>query len=162
NGQLTLTGFARSGSAIELFIASPDPSGFGQGQTYLTTLTEGSASDLDATTGTYGPGAINGISQGTDTTNKFKFVISIPSGVSIGTYSIVVTNTAVATTAVAPSGFAFVNPTNGSLQITASNDSITNQNFGLFHGSLVSGTVFKDSGAGGGTANDGVLNGGEQ
>ncbi len=247
NGQLTLTGFARPGSAIEFFIASADPSGFGQGQTYLTTLTEGSASDLDATTGTYGPGAINGISQGTDTTNKFKFVISIPSGVSIGTvltatatlsgatsefsgnvtvalatdisgkvyvdanhnsvadsgedwtggssvfvnlvsggsvvqsvsvpagagtytfnnvangnYSIVVTNTAAATTAVAPSGFAFVNPTNGSLQITASNDSITNQNFGLFHGSLVSGTVFKDSGAGGGTANDGSLNGGEQ
>ncbi|HEV2988594.1 MAG TPA: hypothetical protein VG759_09135, partial [Candidatus Angelobacter sp.] len=82
--------------------------------------------------------------------------------VASGNYSIVVTNTAVATTAVAPAGFAFVNPTNGSLQITASNDSITNQNFGLFHGSLVSGTVFKDSGAGGGTANDGVLNGGEQ
>lgn len=247
NGQLTLTGFARPGSIIEFFIASPDPSGFGQGQTYVTTLTEGSGADLDATTGTYGPGIINGIAQGTDTTNRFKFVIALPSGVSLGTvltstatlsgatsefsgnvtvalstdvsgkvyvdanhngspdsgedwsggtsvfvnlvkagavvqsvtvpagtgayifnnvttgtYSIVVTNTAAATIAVVPAGFAFVNPTNGSLQINASNDSITNQNFGLFHGSLVSGTVFKDSGAGGGTANNGILDGGEQ
>jgi uncharacterized repeat protein (TIGR01451 family) len=247
NGQLTLTGFARPGSVIELFIASPDPSGFGQGKTYLTSLTEGSGADLDATTGTYGPGAINGIAQGKDTTNRFKFVIAVPSGVSIGTvltstatlagatsefsgnvtvalstdisgkvyvdtnhngtvdsgedwtsgtpvfvnlvsggvvvqsvsvpagtgsyifnnvtsgnYSIVVTNNATATTAVAPSGFAFVNPTNGTLQINASNGSITNQNFGLFHGSLVSGTVFKDNGASGGTANNGILDGGEQ
>ncbi|HEV2960388.1 MAG TPA: SdrD B-like domain-containing protein [Candidatus Angelobacter sp.] len=247
NGQLTLTGFARPGSVIELFIASPDPSGFGQGKTYLTSLTEGSGADLDATTGTYGPGAINGIAQGTDTTNRFKFVIAVPSGVSIGTvltstatlagatsefsgnvtvalstdisgkvyvdtnhngtvdsgedwtsgtpvfvnlvsggvvvqsvsvpagtgsyifnnvtsgnYSIVVTNNATATTAVVPSGFAFVNPTNGTLQINASNGSITNQNFGLFHGSLVSGTVFKDNGASGGTANNGILDGGEQ
>jgi len=246
NGQLTLTGFARPGSVIELFIASPDPSGFGQGQTYLTSLTEGSGSDQDATTGTYGPAAINGIAQGTDTTNKFKFVIAIPGGVSSGTvltatatlagatsefsgnvtvslstsvsgkvyvdanhngsadsgedwtggpsvfvnlvkagvvvqsitvpagagtftfsnvssgtYSIVVTNTAVAISAVAPSGYALVNPTTGALQITVSNDSISNQNFGLFHGSLVSGTVFKDVGAGGGTANNGILDGAE-
>jgi hypothetical protein len=85
NGQLTLTGFARPGSAIEFFIASPDPSGFGQGQTYVTTLTEGSGADLDNSTGTYGPGAINGIAQGTDTTNRFKFVIALPAGVGNGT-----------------------------------------------------------------------------
>ncbi len=241
-----MTGFARPGSIIELFIASPDPSGFGQGQTYLTTLTEGSGADLDATTGTYGPGAINGIAQGTDTTNRFKFVITTPGGVSLGTvltatatasgatsefsgnatvalaisvsgkvyldanhngsadsgedwssgtsvfvnlvsagtvvqsvtvaagagtftfnnvsagiYTIVVTNSAVATGASVPSGWAFVNPTTGSLQITAANDSINNQNFGLFRGSFVSGTVFKDNGAGGGTANNGVRDGSE-
>ncbi len=246
NGQLTLTGFARPGSLIELFIANADPSGFGQGQTYLVSLTEGSGSDLDATTGTYGPAAINGIAQGTDTTNKFKFVIAIPSGVSAGTvltatatvsgatsefsgnvtvslattvsgqvyvdtnhnsnldsgedwstgasvfvnlvkagvvvqsvtvpagtgaysfsnvssgtYSIVVTNTAVAVTAVAPSGYAFVNPATGTLQITTSNGSISNQNFGLFRGSLISGKVFKDNGTGGGTANNGILDGAE-
>lgn len=246
SGQLTLTGFARPGSVIELFLAAADPSGFGQGKTYLTTLTEGSAADLDSTTGTYGPGAINGIAQGTDTTNKFKFVIAIPAGVSAGsvltatatvigatsefsgnvtvsgaasisgkvyqdanhngtadtgedwsggssvfvnlvsagvvvqsvtvpagagtytfnnvgagTYSIVVTNSAVATTAGAPSGWAFVNPTAGTLQITASSASLSNQTFGLFHGSLVSGVVFKDNGAGGGTANNGVRDGSE-
>jgi uncharacterized repeat protein (TIGR01451 family) len=82
--------------------------------------------------------------------------------VTSGAYSIVVTNSAVATTASVPAGYAFVNPTNGSLQFNASNGSITNQNFGLFHGSLVSGTVFKDNGAGGGTANNGILDGGEQ
>lgn len=246
NGQLTLTGFARPGSAIEFFIAQPAPSGFGQGKTYLTTLTEGSGADLDNTTGTYGPGAINGLNQGTDTTNKFKFTIPIPSGVSTGTvltatatlsgatsefsgnvtttlavnvsgtvyvdanhngaldtgetwaagssvfinlvsgssvsqsisvpagagtftftnvtagtYTIVVTNSATATTANAPGSFAFVAPTNGQLQITVSNGDINNQNFGLFKGSMVKGTVFKDTGTGGGTANDGIMNGGE-
>jgi uncharacterized repeat protein (TIGR01451 family) len=246
NGQLTLTGFARPGSSIELFIAQPDPSGFGQGKTYLTTLVEGSAADLDNTTGTYGPGAINGIAQGTDTTNRFKFVIAVPGGVSSGTvltatatisgatsefsgnvtvsasisisgkvyldanhngtadssedwtggasvfvnlvqsgavvqsitvpagagtysfnsltagaYSIVVTNSATATTAAAPAGFAFVNPSAGILQVTVSSSAV-NQNFGLFHGSLVSGTVFKDTGTGvAGTANNGVLDSGE-
>jgi uncharacterized repeat protein (TIGR01451 family) len=246
SGTLTLSGFARPGSVIELFVASPDPSGFGQGQTYLTTMTEGSGSDLDATTGTYGPGAINGISQGTDTTNKFKFAISVGNGISpgavltatatlagatsefsgnitvsvattvngavyldanhngaldsgeswasgssvfvnlvsggsvvqsisvpagagtfsftnvaAGTYTMVVANSASATTAVAPSGFAFVAPTTGTQQITVANGVMNNQNFGLFKGSLVSGKVFKDTGTGGGTANNGVLDGGE-
>ena len=86
NGELSVTGFARPGSAIELYAAqSPvDPSGFGEGLTYLTTLTEGGAGDLNATTGTYGPAAINGVLQGTDTTNRFAFRMAIPAGVSIG------------------------------------------------------------------------------
>jgi len=93
NGELSITGFARPGSAIELYLAqSPaDPSGFGEGLTYLTTLTEGIASDLNATTGTYGPAAINGVLQGTDTTNRFAFRMAIPGGVSIGS---VLTSTA--------------------------------------------------------------------
>jgi len=82
---LTLTGFARPGSAIELYVAQPDPTGFGEGLTYLGTLTEGSAADLDATTGTYGPGAINGVTQGTDNTNRFTFRIVAPIGVVVGT-----------------------------------------------------------------------------
>jgi parallel beta-helix repeat protein len=86
NGELSVTGFARPGSAIELYAAqSPaDPSGFGEGLTYLTTLTEGGAADLNATTGTYGPAAINGLLQGTDATNRFAFRMAIPAGVSIG------------------------------------------------------------------------------
>ena len=91
NGELSITGFARPGSAIELYIAQADPSGFGEGLTYLTTLTEGGAADLNATTGTYGPAAINGLLQGTDTTNRFAFRMSIPGGVSIGS---VLTSTA--------------------------------------------------------------------
>ncbi|HUN55617.1 MAG TPA: SdrD B-like domain-containing protein, partial [Smithella sp.] len=85
-GNLVLRGWACPGSAIELFISAPDASGgFGSGKTYLTTLTEGSASDTDSTSSTYGPGAINGLLQGTDTTNRFTFTIPVPSGVAIGT-----------------------------------------------------------------------------
>lgn len=246
-GSLTITGFARPGAAIELFIANPDSSGFGQGQTYLTTLTEGSAADLDPGTGTYGPAAINGVAQGTDNTNKFKFVISVPAGVSVGkvltstatlagatsefsgnvtvtagsagisgkvyldvnhngtpdtsedwtggatvfvnlvsgaavvqsisvpagtgvfnfsnvatgSYSIVITNTAASTTVTAPAGYSFVNPTAGQLQVTVAGASVTNENFGLFKGSLVQGRVFKDIGNGGGTANNGIIDGAE-
>jgi hypothetical protein len=92
-GNLVVTGYARPGSLIELYIANPDPSGFGEGETYLLTLTEGGTGaggtdpfvDTDAGTGTYGPGAINGIVQGTDTTNKFMFTFPMPGGVSAGT-----------------------------------------------------------------------------
>jgi len=83
--ELSLAGFARPGSAIELYIAQADPSGFGEGLTYLGVLSEGSAADLDATTGTYGPANINGRAQGTDTTNRFSFRIAVPGGVAIGT-----------------------------------------------------------------------------
>ena len=61
------------------------PSGFGEGKTYLTTLTEGSGADLDDTTGSYGPGPINNLLQGSDTTNRFRFEIPLPGGVSQGT-----------------------------------------------------------------------------
>lgn len=82
---LLLSGFARPGSAIELYVAQVDFAGFGEGFTYLTTLTEGSAADLAAGTGIYGPGAINGIAQGTDNTNRFSFSIVAPGGVVVGT-----------------------------------------------------------------------------
>lgn len=84
NGELNITGFARPNSAIELYLAQADPTGFGEGQTYITVLSEGSGSDLDAATGTYGPANINGRAQGTDTTARFVFRMSVPSGVSLG------------------------------------------------------------------------------
>jgi hypothetical protein len=83
--ELSLGGYARPGSAIELYVAQADPSGFGEGLNYLGVLTEGSVADLDATTGTYGPANVNGLAQGTDTTNKFSFRITAPGGVAIGT-----------------------------------------------------------------------------
>jgi hypothetical protein len=82
--ELTLSGFARPGSAIELYIAQADSTGFGEGFTYLGTYLEGSAADLDATNGTYGPANINGRAQGTDNTNRFSFRLTAP-GVSLGT-----------------------------------------------------------------------------
>jgi parallel beta-helix repeat protein len=77
-GNLAVRGFARPGAIVELFVAAADPSGFGEGQTYLATATEGSANDTDNTTGAYGPAAINGVDQGQDNTNGFAF--SIPLG----------------------------------------------------------------------------------
>jgi parallel beta-helix repeat protein len=85
-GNLILTGFARPASVIELFVAKIDPSRAGEGQTYLTTVIEGSADDSDGSTGSYGPEPINGINQGSDTTNRFRFEIPVPPGVLIGVY----------------------------------------------------------------------------
>jgi hypothetical protein len=90
-GELSFSGFARPNSSIELYVAAADPSGFGEGLTYLGTWLEGSAADLDATTGAYGPAAINGVAQGTDNTNRFAFRITPPPGVALGT---VLTSTA--------------------------------------------------------------------
>lgn len=73
---LILSGFARPGSVIELFIADPDSSGFGEGKTYLVTRTEGSLEDTDSNTGIY-VGLINSFNQGTDTTNRFSFTIPL-------------------------------------------------------------------------------------
>jgi len=81
---LTVTGFARPGSTIEFFLADPDPAGFGEGKTYLFTAVEGGGADLDGGTGTYGPGPVNGRAQGTETTNRFQFVVPTPPGVTAG------------------------------------------------------------------------------
>jgi len=83
--ELSLSGFARPGSAIELYIAQADVTGFGEGLTYLGTLTEGSGADLDTGTGSYGPANVNGLAQGTDNTNRFAFRVTVPAAVSIGT-----------------------------------------------------------------------------
>lgn len=94
NGELSIAGFARPNSSIELYLAEPDPTNFGEGLTYLATLGEGTGSDLDATTGSYGPGAINGIVQGSDNTNRFAFRLAVPGGVTIGS---ILTSTATLT-----------------------------------------------------------------
>ena len=82
---LVVSGFALPGTTIEFYIADADPSGFGEGVTYLFTIVEGSGADSDATSGTYGPGPINGLAQGTDTTNRYTFTVPTPVGVSVGT-----------------------------------------------------------------------------
>ncbi|HKZ79140.1 MAG TPA: right-handed parallel beta-helix repeat-containing protein [Pyrinomonadaceae bacterium] len=84
NGNLILNGYSLPGSNLEFFIAAADPSGFGEGQTFVTTLVEGSAGDTDATTGTYSS-PVNGLNVGTDTTNKFQFSLPLPAGVNVGT-----------------------------------------------------------------------------
>ncbi len=77
---LVLTGFSPAGAAIEFFIADPDPSGFGEGKTWLITKTEGAGDDTGTTTGGYGPGAVNGIVQGEETTTqRFGFAVPLAS-----------------------------------------------------------------------------------
>ena len=74
---LEISGFTRPGSTIELFIANPDPTGFGEGQTYLVTLVEDSGADVDGGTGSYGPGPVNGVVVGSDNTNRFRFAVPL-------------------------------------------------------------------------------------
>jgi trimeric autotransporter adhesin len=81
--QLVVSGYARPGSTIEFFLSDGDPSGFGEGRTFLLTATEGSGADTDATSGSY-PDPFNGLSQGTDTTNRFQFAVTPPPGVAGG------------------------------------------------------------------------------
>ncbi|MDX2436716.1 MAG: FG-GAP-like repeat-containing protein [Acidobacteriota bacterium] len=76
---LIVTGWARPASQIEFYMADPDPLSFGEGETWLITKTEGAGDDTDAAATTYGPGAVNGILQGTATTNRFSFTIPIAS-----------------------------------------------------------------------------------
>ncbi|MCP4975017.1 MAG: sodium:calcium exchanger [Maribacter sp.] len=91
---LILQGWARPGAIIELFItdisegtaSSGDnelgmSTDYGEGQTYLITLIEGSASDLDGTSSSYTDADGNA-----DNTNKFRFSIPLPGGASVGNW----------------------------------------------------------------------------
>ncbi|MGI4823853.1 MAG: right-handed parallel beta-helix repeat-containing protein [Janthinobacterium lividum] len=97
---LVLQGYARPGSSIELFAASAAPNGvaanagFGQGQTYLGTFTEGSSADSNPSAGTYS-GSINGRVQGSDATNLFTFTIPLTGNfAALGTGTTLLTSTA--------------------------------------------------------------------
>ncbi len=81
--ELLVSGFARPGSQIDFFIADPDPSGFGEGQTYLFSRTEGSAED-----GASGVDSYTHPRYGADTTNQFSFTVALtdlPAAVAAGT-----------------------------------------------------------------------------
>ena len=63
--------------------------------------------------------------------------------------------------ALAPTGWIGTQAPTLARSVTVSTSDLAAQNFGLFHGSSLTGSVFKDNGAGGGTANNGVRDGGE-
>ena len=248
NGQFTLSGWVRPGSVIEVYVSDGDPSSFGEGRTWVATLTEGSAADLDAGVTAYAP-PVNGLNQGSDNTNRFRFTMALPAGVTAGT-ALTSTATLAASTSefsgtvrvtagVTLSGTAYVDadhdaqrdagetgsglplwaklvgtggtsaaqvapvtaatgvyaftfvgsgtwtvvldnssdpndvttglPTGwigtehpgGTLLASVNSTDVPNQDFGLWHGSRVDGLVFRDDGAGGGVANDGVRTAGE-
>jgi parallel beta-helix repeat protein len=127
---LVVQGWARPGSIIELFISDSDASGFGEGQTYLTTLTEGGGSDTDATSTTY-TNPVNSLNQGTDTTNRFTFTFAKPGSVSNGTKL----------TATATDGSNNTSEFSG--QVTVATPSLT-----------LSGNVFEDTSYAGGSGRD--------
>lgn len=83
---LTVKGFAPAGSLVEFFLADEYSGAFmPQGKTFLFSKIEGSGDDMDATTGSYGPGLVNGIAQGTETNaNRFEFTVALPAGVVAG------------------------------------------------------------------------------
>ncbi|PZA08210.1 MULTISPECIES: DUF11 domain-containing protein [unclassified Meiothermus] len=83
-------------------------------------------------------------------------------GVVPGSYTLVVTNSASATTPTPPAGWLFVEPMTGSRSLSVSTSNIGGQDFGLFNGSRVSGRVFYDDGEAGGTANNALQDGGER
>ncbi len=80
-GKLYVTGYVKAGALLELFVASADPSKFGEGVKYLFSATEGSALDTDPRTANYN--SVNGLpanspTQGSETgVNRFTFAIAI-------------------------------------------------------------------------------------
>jgi uncharacterized repeat protein (TIGR01451 family) len=122
---LVLQGYARPGSVIELFAASATPNGvaanigFGQGQTYLGTFTEGSSADSNPSAGTYS-GSINGRVQGSDATNLFTFTIPLT-----GNFSALTTGTTMLTSTATLADGTSEFSGNISVRPTANNDLAT-------------------------------------
>ena len=83
-GDLVVEGFSKPGETFNLYISDPNLTGFGEGAQLLTTLTEGAAQDLDATTGTYSPADAAGAPVGSGNANRFQFRIPQPVGVTYG------------------------------------------------------------------------------
>ncbi len=78
-----------------------------------------------------------------------------------GEARVILTTSAASTTAAAPTGWRFNNPSDGTLLIIVRGTDFTNQDFGLFQDRAVRGVVFADIGGGGATANDGAQQSGE-
>ncbi|GAA4270710.1 right-handed parallel beta-helix repeat-containing protein [Aquimarina gracilis] len=95
--QLTIVGWARPGAIIEVFLSDlstgsasvgdnqiTGPSGavtqdYGEGETYLTTVIEGSVNDNDTANSLY-----NDVDGNTDTTERFNFTITLGTAIPVG------------------------------------------------------------------------------
>ena len=67
-GNVTIIGEARPGATVEFFEAAADPTGYGEGQTFVGSAVEGSASDSNETVGMVD-----------DTANQFTFTFAVGS-----------------------------------------------------------------------------------
>jgi hypothetical protein len=76
---LTVSGFADAGAVLEFFEAAADPTGFGEGKTFLFSREEGGVDDTDGSTGAYGP-VVNQFIVSTEelTTSRFRFSVVVP------------------------------------------------------------------------------------
>ena len=77
---LIVSGWARNRATMEFFA---DPPG-SQGRTFIASAGEGTPQDSDFGTSAYGPGPINGVSQGADFTERFRFTLPLPPGLQAG------------------------------------------------------------------------------
>jgi uncharacterized repeat protein (TIGR01451 family) len=89
-------------------------------------------------------------------------IYSIPN-ITAGDYCLIIdTNNTLADISPSyPSGWTGTEMPGGIRYVSVGNNALILQDFGLFSGSTLTGTVFRDNGSGGGTANDGILNGTE-
>src|SRR5204863_2079329 len=83
--------------------------------------------------------------------------------VSSGTWTVVLDDSSDPNDVVAelPAGWLGTEHPSGTLLASINTTDVANQDFGLWHGSRVDGVVFRDDGAGSGTANDGGRTAGE-
>ncbi len=83
--------------------------------------------------------------------------------VPYGNYEIILTSAPASASGAAPSGWFFTYPTNGRLGLNVTGVLQPSYDFGLFGSgaSRITGRIFRDTGGGTGTANDGVLGTGE-
>ncbi|MBT8137612.1 MAG: right-handed parallel beta-helix repeat-containing protein [Gammaproteobacteria bacterium] len=74
---LVVSGYVTANASIEFYLGDADPGNWGEGQIFLFKDDEGSGNDNDGTTGSYGPGAVNGVVQGEET-NVPRFSFTVP------------------------------------------------------------------------------------
>ncbi len=81
------------------------------------------------------------------------------SNVTVGNYTIVLTNTATSTVAAVPTGWTFTGPTNGTIGTAVGTTGSLGLNFGLRQGQRIAGQVFRDTGVLGSPtlANNGII-----
>lgn len=75
NSNLVVQGYVAAGANVQLYFSDSNFSSWGQGKTFLYTFDEGSSSDLDSSTGSYGPN-VAGSTVGSD--NASRFLVRIP------------------------------------------------------------------------------------
>ena len=92
---LVVTGYARPGALVELYLAAADPTNFGEGASYLANFTQGTAVGTAGNVAT-GASTLYAGSQGTDNTNTFTATIPL-SSLTAGQVAALQSNSAILT-----------------------------------------------------------------